>query len=267
MISSDDRRLGTPPRGDLVLQVVCIKQVADTETRVKVGADGKTLDPAGVTWILNPYDEFALEQALRTKEKLGAGEVVVLTLGGAGAQTTIRNALAMGADRAVHLKADAIQPDPLSVARALAHELDSLKPQLIWMGKQAVDDDQGQVGPMVAQLLGLPCVTSAAAMEIEGDKVTVERDVEGGREVIDVSLPAVLTTDKGLNEPRYASLKGIMAAKKKPIEEKPAQLGDPNLELVAFALPPARSAGRIVGQGLEGVAELVRILREEAKVI
>ena len=250
-----------------MLQVVCIKQVADTETRVKVGADGKTLDPAGVTWILNPYDEFALEQALRFREKVGAGEVVVMSLGGAGVQTTIRSALAMGADRAVHLKSDTVQPDPLSVARALAQELKVLGPHLIWMGKQAVDDDQGQVGPMVAELLGLPCVTAVAAIELQGEKAAVERDVEGGREAIQVQLPAVFTTDKGLNEPRYASLKGIMAAKKKTIEEKPAALGDPNLELVAMAMPAARSAGRVVGQGVEGVAELVRVLREEAKVI
>jgi len=250
-----------------VLQVVCIKQVADTETRVKVAEDGKTLDPAGVTWITNPYDEFALEQALRIKEKLGAGEVVVLSLGGPGVQTTVRSALAMGADRGIHLRTDAVAPDSLAVARALAHELSPLQPQIVWFGKQAVDDDQAQVGPMVAELLSIPCVTVVAAMELDGTQAVVEREIEGGREVVEVGLPAVFTADKGLNEPRYASLKGIMAAKKKPIEDKAASLGDPNLELVSLALPPARSAGRIVGQGLEGVAELVRVLREEAKVI
>jgi electron transfer flavoprotein beta subunit len=250
-----------------LLQVVCIKQVADTETRVKVGADGKTLDPAGVSWILNPYDEFALEQALRIKEKVGQGEVVVLSLGGSGVPTTIRNALAMGADRAIHLKVEAGQPDSLQVARALAAELEALKPQLLWFGKQAVDDDQAQVGPMTAELLGLPCVTVVAAMELEGTRAVVEREIEGGREVVEVELPAAFATDKGLNEPRYASLKGIMAAKKKPIEEKAIVLGESNLEPVSLSLPPPRAAGRIVGQGLEGVAELVRILREEAKVI
>ena len=247
--------------------MVCIKQVADTETRVKVGADGRTLDPAGVTWITNPYDEFALEQALRIKEKLGAGEVVVLSLGGPGVQTTMRSALAMGADRGIHLRTDAVAPDSLAVARALAQELGALQPQIVWFGKQAVDDDQAQVGPMVAELLSLPCVTVVAAMELEGAKAVVEREIEGGREVVEVGLPAVFAAEKGLNEPRYASLKGIMAAKKKPIEDKAASLGDSNLELISMALPTARSAGRIVGQGLEGVSELVRVLREEAKVI
>jgi len=253
-----------------VLQVVCIKQVADTETRVKVAADGKSLDPAGVTWILNPYDEFALEQALRIREAAGAGEVVVLSLGGAGIPITLRNALALGADRAVHLKTDALQPDSLQVARAIVAELKTPgleAAQLVWFGKQAVDDDAAQVGPMVAELLGAPCVTVVAAMELSGAQAVVEREIEGGREVVEVTLPAVLAAEKGLNEPRYASLKGIMAAKKKPIEEKPAALGAPALETLSLALPPPRSPGRIVGQGVDGVKELVRVLREEAKVI
>jgi electron transfer flavoprotein beta subunit len=250
-----------------VLQVVCVKDVADTETRVKVGADGKTLDPAGVTWILNPYDEFALEQALRTKESLGAGEVVVVSLGGAGVQTVLRTALAIGADRAIHLKSDASAPDSLQISRALAAEVGPLAPGLVWFGKQAVDDDAAQVGPMVAELLQLPCVTVVAAMKLEGLQAVVEREIEGGREVVEVTLPAVLAAEKGLNEPRYASLKGIMAAKKKPIDEKPAALGEPNLEIVSLSLPPARAAGRVVGQGVGAVPELVRLLREEAKVI
>jgi electron transfer flavoprotein beta subunit len=250
-----------------VLQVVCIKQVADTETRVKVGADGRTLDPTGVTWILNPYDEFALEQALQTKEKLGAGEVVALSLGGASAQTTLRTALAMGADRAIHLSSDVAQPDALMVSSALAAELRPLSPRLVWFGKQAVDDDQAQVGPMVAELLGLPCATAIDKMELAGEKVTVEREIEGGREVVELELPAVITADKGLNQPRYASLKGIMAAKKKPLEAKPAAMGEPGLEIVSMSPPKARAPGRIVGSGLEAVPELVRLLRQEAKVI
>jgi electron transfer flavoprotein beta subunit len=258
-----------------VLQVVCIKQVADTETRVKVAADGRTLDPAGVTWILNPYDEFALEQALRIREAAGEGEVVVLSLGGPGVQTTLRNALAMGADRAIHLKTDAVQPDSLQVARALAAELQGLGPHLIWFGKQAVDDDAAQVAPMVAELLGHPCVTVVAAIELTqgaeggpaGGQAVIEREIEGAREVVEVTLPAVLAADKGLNEPRYASLKGIMAAKKKPIDEKPVSLGPPALEILSLALPAARAPGRIVGQGVEAVPELVRVLREEARVI
>jgi electron transfer flavoprotein beta subunit len=249
-----------------VIQVVCIKQVADTETRVKIAADGKSLDPAGVTWILNPYDEFAVEQALQVKEKAGAGEVIALSVGGAGVQTTLRNALAMGADRAIHLRADAAA-DPLAIAGAIAAEIRGLNADLVWFGKQSVDDDAAQVGPMVAELLGIPCVTVIAKFELEGRVATAEREIEGGREVFEVTLPAAFTTDKGLNNPRYASLKGIMAAKKKTIDEKPASLGAAGLEVLALALPAARGAGRIVGEGAGAVAELVRVLREEAQVI
>ena len=249
-----------------MLQVVCIKQVADTETRVKVAADGKSLDPAGVTWILNPYDEFAVEQALQVKEGGAAGEVVVLSVGGAGVQTTLRNALAMGADRAIHLKSD-VPGDPLAVATAIAAELKPLAPALVWFGKQAVDDDAAQVGPMVATLLGLPCVTAIAKFALAGDRADVEREVEGGRERVEVTLPGVFTADKGLNTPRFASLKGIMAAKKKTIEERPAALGEAGLVVRSLELPAARGAGRVVGQGAAAVSELVRVLHEEAKVI
>lgn len=250
-----------------MLQVVCIKQVPDTETRVKVASDGKSIDPAGVTWIINPYDEFALEAALQLREKLATGEVVVVSLGAAGVQTAIRGALAMGADRAIHLKTDAVAPDSLAVARALAGAIKDLGAGIVWLGKQAVDDDAAQVGPMLAELLGLPCATIVAAFELEGQTAKVEREVEGGRELVEVPLPAVLTTDKGLNQPRFASLKGIMAAKKKPIEERAVDLGAPSLEIVGLALPPSRAAGRIVGEGAAAVPELVRVLREEAKAI
>ena len=250
-----------------MLQVVCIKQVPDTETRVKVAADGRSLDPAGVTLILNPYDEFALEQALRVKEQLGAGEVVVVSLGGAAVQSTLRNALAMGADRAMHLKTDASAADALAVAKALADAIRPLDAGLVWLGKQAVDDDGAQVGPMLATLLGRPCVSVVAKFDLVGMTASVEREIEGGRELLDVPLPAVFTTDKGLNEPRYASLKGIMAAKKKLIEERVVELGTPHLERIALELPPPRAAGRIVGEGVAAVPALVRALREEAKVL
>ena len=173
----------------------------------------------------------------------------------------------MGADRGIHLKTDVLSPDGLAVARALAAEIKALEPGIVWCGRQAVDDDAAQVGPMLAELLGLACVTSIAKFELAGETATVERDIEGGREIYDVTLPALFTADKGLNEPRYASLKGIMAAKKKPIDEKPAELGPPNLELVALELPAARAAGRIVGQGAGAVPELIRLLHEEAKIL
>jgi electron transfer flavoprotein beta subunit len=250
-----------------VLQIVCIKQVPDTETRVKVGADGRGLDPAGVTLIMNPYDEFAMEAALQVKEKAGAGEVVAVSLGGAGVQATLRNALAMGADRAIHLKHEGPAPDGLAVARALAAAIRPLAPALVWLGKAAVDDDASSVGPMLATLLGLPCATVVGAFELEGTTARIEREIEGGIEKVEVPLPAVLTTDKGLNAPRYASLKGIMAAKKKVIEEAAAETGAANLEVLSLELPPARAAGRIVGEGAAAVPELLRALREEARVI
>jgi electron transfer flavoprotein beta subunit len=249
-----------------VIQVVCIKQVADTETRVKVAADGRSLDPTGVTWILNPYDEFAIEQALLLKEKAGAGEVVVVSVGGAGLPTTLRNALAMGADRAIHLKCD-VPLDGLNVARALSAEIRTLSPAIVWFGKQAVDDDAAQVGLMVAEMLDLPSVGVVAAFALDGEKATVEREIEGGREVVEVTLPAAFTTDKGLNQPRFASLKGIMAAKKKPIDERPAAVGAPALEVVALELPAPRKAGRIVGEGVAAVPELIRVLREEVQIL
>src|SRR6058998_186823 len=223
---------------------VCIKRVPDSETRVKIAADGKSLDEAGVKFILNPYDEFAVEEALRRKEQAGTGEVVVVALGPAAAQETIRTALAMGADRGVLLHVEKIPADGLEAAKALAAELKGGGYDLILFGKMAIDDYNHQVGPMVAELLDLPCVTTVAHLEIDGARGTAEREVEGGVEVVEFTLPAVLTTDKGLNEPRYPALKGIMAAKKKPLEVKTVSLGGGGLELLALTPPPERRKER-----------------------
>jgi len=246
---------------------VCIKRVPDSETRVKIAADGLSLDEAGVKFVLNPYDEFAVEEALRRKEKAGAGEIAVFCLGPAAAQETIRTALAMGVDRGVLLQADKIPVDPLESAKTLAAELKGASWDLILFGRMAIDDYNHQVGPLVAELLDLPCVTAVSHLEIDGTKGVAEREIEGGIEVVDFSLPAVLTTDKGLNEPRYPALKGIMAAKKKPLEVKPVQPGSGLLEIVALLPPPERKEGKIVGEGAAAVGELVRLLREEAKVL
>ncbi|HUL02193.1 MAG TPA: electron transfer flavoprotein subunit beta/FixA family protein [Gemmatimonadales bacterium] len=246
---------------------VCIKRVPDSETRVKIAADGKTLDEAGVKFIVNPYDEFALEEALRRKEQAGSGEVVVVSLGPAAAQETIRAALAIGADSGVLLQADRVPADGLEVARALAAELKDGGFDLILFGKVAIDDSNHQVGPMVAELLGLPCVTAITHLELGAGQGTAEREVEGGIEVVEFPFPAVLTTDKGLNEPRLPSLKGIMAAKKKPLAVKPITLPAGSIEVLAMLPPPDRKAGKIVGEGGAAVPELVRLLREEAKVL
>ena len=245
---------------------VCIKRVPDTEARLKVGADGKSVDSAGIKYIISPYDEYALETALRQKEAGTGGDVAVISVGEAAAGEQLRSALAMGADSAVLLKG---QPtiDGLATARALAAELKSAGADLILCGMKAADDEQGEVGPMLAELLDLPCVTGVAELEVQGGSVVCQREVEGGTEVVEAPLPAVVTITKGKLEPRYPSLKGIMAAKKKPLEEKEAQLPASRIQVRELTPPPERPAGRIVGQGPDAVVELVRLLKEEAKVL
>jgi electron transfer flavoprotein beta subunit len=246
--------------------VVCVSHVPDTATRIKVGSDGKTIDSAGVTYIINPYDEYAVEEALKTKEKLGSGEVVVITLGAENSKETIRKALAMGADSGVLIKEDN-QRDSLGIAKALAAEIKLLDSKLVFMGKQSVDYDNSMVGQLTAALLDYNCVTVCVKLDINGDKLIAEREIEGGREIVETSLPAVITCQKGLNEPRYASLKGIMAAKKKTIDEKSPATYTPKSEVVGMHLPAGKQPGRIVGSDASAVPELVRLLREEAKVI
>jgi electron transfer flavoprotein beta subunit len=245
---------------------VCLKRVPDTTTKIVVGGDGTSIDEAGVKFVPNPYDEYALEAALSLKEKAGAGETVVVTLGGDVAQETIRTALAMGIDRAVLLQSPG-SADGIVVAKALAAELGGGGYDLILCGKMAVDDYNHQVGAMVAELLSLPCITAISALAIDQGRVTAEREIEGGVEVVTCQLPAVLTTDKGINTPRLPSLKGIMAAKKKPLESKPVTLGAPTITVTGLKLPPDRQAGKIVGEGPDAVPALVQLLRTEAKVI
>jgi electron transfer flavoprotein beta subunit len=245
---------------------VCIKRTPDTETRIRVGDDGTSIDSSGVKYIVSPYDEFALEAALRIKEAVGEGEVAVLTLGEPAAAEQLRSALAMGADRAVLLEGENTM-DGLATAKALAAELEGSEAPLVLLGEKAADDDQQQVGPMLATLLGRACVTSVAELEVEDAKVVCHREIEGGAEVLELDLPAVVTITKGPYEPRYASLKGIMAAKRKPLEQKEAQLPAARLTVRRLDPPPERPEGRIVGEGPDAVPELVGLLREEAKVL
>jgi electron transfer flavoprotein beta subunit len=246
--------------------IVCIKRVPDTETRIRIADGGSDIDPTGVKYILSPYDEIALEAALQTRDGVGEGQVTVLSLGDSATQETLRSGLAMGADDAVLLTGTP-GVDGLATARGLAAELEGRDAPLVLMGVKAADLDQQQVGPMVATLLDRPCVTSVVSFELEGDRVVCRREVEGGTETVEVGLPAVLTVTKGAYEPRYASLKGIMAAKRKPLEEKAAVLPEPRVRIDALEYPPARPDGRIVGEGPEAAAELVRLLREEAKAL
>jgi electron transfer flavoprotein beta subunit len=246
--------------------VVCIKRVPDTEARIRIAGDGRSIDLAGVKFVISPYDEFALEAALRLKDAQGAGEVVVVSVGEEVAGEQLRSALAMGADSAVLLRGRPTL-DGLATARALAAEVMEQGADLVLLGMKAVDGDQQQVGPMLAELLDLPCITAAASIELDGGSVVAHREVEGGIEVVEAPVPAVVTITKGEFEPRYPSLKGIMAAKKKPLTEKDAQLGSSRIEIIELVPPPDRPPGRIVGRGADAVPELIRALREEAKVL
>jgi electron transfer flavoprotein beta subunit len=256
-------------RPDIMKIVACVKRVPATDTRVKVGPDGTAIDTAQVEWIINPYDELAVEAALQIKEQAGEGEVIVLSMGPAETTKELRTCLAMGADKAILIKdADANRRDATATAGVLAQVLREVEPDLILCGKQAVDRDQGQVGLLLAQLLGHPCVTEIRTLVVEGGKALIERaGDEGTTEKYEVAMPAVLTCQKGLNEPRYANLKGIMAAKKKPIDERDPGAIEDRIEVRQLELPPPRPEGRIVGEGAEAVGELVRLLRQDAKVI
>ena len=246
---------------------VCVKRVPDSEARIKIGADKTSIDESGVKFVLNTYGEYAVEEALKLKEAAGSGEVVIVSVGGEAAKETIRTALAMGADRGVLLEADAVGLDPLPVARALAAELKDGGYDLILFGKLASDDYNHAVGVMVAELLELPCASAATKLEIADGKGRAEREIEGGVEVVEFALPAVVPADKGLNEPRYPALRGIMMAKKKPLEVKDAALDAGGVEIVLLTLPAERKKGRIVGEGADAVPALVDALRNEAKAL
>jgi electron transfer flavoprotein beta subunit len=244
---------------------VCINHVPDTAAKINIASDGKNIDKTGITFILNPYDEYAIEECLRLKEK-NTGEVIALSLGGDSHKETLRKALAMGVDKAVLLKDDSLR-DSSAVARALADYLKEISADVIFFGKQSVDSDDAAVGTMVAEMLGLPSVSVAVKLEIANGTAIVEREIEGGKEKVQTTLPAVFTAQKGLNEPRYPSLKGIMSAKSKPIEEKIPTPSQMKTEVLVMRKPPLKNAGKIVGTDRSAVPELVRLLHEEARVI
>jgi len=246
--------------------LVPVKRVVDYNVKVRVKADGSGVETANVKMSMNPFDEIAVEEAVRLKEKGVATEIVAVSCGPTACQEQIRTALAMGADRGILVEHDALL-EPLAVAKLLKALVDRENPQLVVMGKQAIDDDMNATGQMLAALLGWSQGTFASKIAVEGDGITVTREVDGGLETIALSLPAIVTADLRLNEPRYASLPNIMKARKKPIETvKPADLGvdvAPRLTVLKVEEPPKRQAGRKVGS----VAELVEKLRSEAKVI
>ncbi|MEZ4651266.1 MAG: electron transfer flavoprotein subunit beta/FixA family protein [Candidatus Eisenbacteria bacterium] len=258
---------------------VLIKQVPSSEAKIRVGGDGRSIDTDGVEYVVNPYDEFAMEAALQAKEKFG-GEVVVFGLGGDKVEESLRQCLALGADQAVVLRDGAFDgSDSLGVARILAAAVKGVEPNLVFCGKVGIDRDDAAVGVMVAELLGMPHVSVVTELEwTDESHCKVGREIEGGSETLEVTLPAVLTANKGLNEPRYASLKGIMMAKKKPMEVKDAAAlgidagtvgsGAALTSVVKMEPPAERSAGKMIqGDAAQMVQELVRVLKDEAKVL
>lgn len=246
--------------------LVPVKRVPDPATTIRVMPDGSGIATDNVKWVINPFDEIGIEEALRIKEKQGGGEVVLISIGQTAWQEQLRTGLAMGADRAILVKSDT-PLDPLAIARVIAKVAENEKPELVIIGKQAIDDDSNQTGQMIAEMLGWPQATFASKIELGGDKCSVVREVDGGLETIAFPLPAVITTDLRLNEPRYASLPGIMKARKKPLNEiAVASLGvdlTPKLKIKTLAAPAKRQAGRKLGS----VQELVAALHTEAKVI
>jgi electron transfer flavoprotein beta subunit len=246
---------------------VCIKRVPTTDAQVKIAADGKSLDASGFQYMTSFYDEIAVEQAIRTKEALG-GEVTVVTIGPSEASKEVRECLAKGADKGIILTDPKwLERDCRATAKALASKLAELGADVCFVGRVATDRDNSAVGPMLATYLGWACVTEIVEVSLGADKGTAKRETEHGVETVEFALPVVLTCNKGLNEPRYAGLKGIMAAKKKPIEEVACADIPSQVQVVAIAQPPARKDGRIVGQGPDAVPALVAALRNEAKVL
>jgi electron transfer flavoprotein beta subunit len=276
--------------------VVIVRQTPDTEARIKVASGGDTIDIEGIKWIVSPYDEFAIEEAIRIKEKLGTGEVILITMGPARCIEALRTGLAMGADTAIHIKDESFAfTDPYATAKVIAQEIKNLGGfDLILTGKKMIDEETGQVGIHVAEDLGIPHVAIVTKMELSSDrkKVTCHKEIEGGRVIVEVPLPALITCERGLNEPRYASLPGIMKAKKKPVKE--VTIDNINVEALGLtkeALGKAGARFRITklevpqiqrrlkiikgqkqdmvkdGEIVEAAHELVRLLREEAKVI
>jgi electron transfer flavoprotein beta subunit len=255
--------------------IVCVKYVPDTASKVKIASNGNEVDLADVSMVVNPYDEFAVEEALKLKEKLG-GEVVVVGAGSDQATPGLRTCLAMGADSAILIQDPALEKaDSYVIGTLLARACRNLNPDLILFGKHAIGVDNGQVPSVVADQLNLPQATVVTKLDIQDKSFRAEREIEGAQEIIEGNLPAVITAQKGLNVPRYASLKGIMAAKKKQIAiQTPAALGlspddlKPRISIEQITLPPTRPPGKVLkGEVSEVVPQLVKLLHEEAKII
>jgi electron transfer flavoprotein beta subunit len=246
---------------------VCIKRTPDSESRFKIAASSTAIDETGLKFDIDDFASYAVEVALQLNEKHGPGETVVFAVGPDSVQETLRKAMSMGVDRAVQLKTDAVPYDGIAVAKALAAELKAGGFDLVLFGKHAFDTSSGVVGSATAEFMGIPCVVAATKLDIANGRGTARRELEGAAEMVEFPLPAAVTIDEGIARPRYPSLKNIMAAKKKPLETKPAQLGPTRITVKTMELPPERPAGRIIGEGVSAIPELIRLLQTEAKVI
>lgn len=246
--------------------IVCVSLVPDSTTKVKISGSKAAIDDNGVSYILNPYDEFAVEEALRLKEKNG-GEVIAVSFGNDKAKDAIKKSFQMGADKGVLIKSNTDVFDSYNVSKNLSDYLKGQSADIILFGKQSIDFDGLLIPSMVSEFLGLPCINVVVKLEIDHGKVVAEREIEGGKEIVESNLPVIIGAQKGINEPRYPNLKSIMAAKSKPIEEIPATSDENRVEILEMNLPPAKSSGKIFSNGKDDVAELVKLLREEAKVI
>ena len=245
---------------------VCIKQTPDTTTRIQIAEGGGAIVEDGIQWIISPYDEFAIEEALKLAEATG-GEVTVVSIGPGRVEKTIREALAMGAQHAIRVDSEHIPSDPGVTAKVLADVLGDRGFDLIFTGRQGIDGDQGQVPGRLAHILGWSCVSVVIELTIEGDKGVAVREVEGGSERVSFSMPAVIGANRHLNEPRYRNMRGIMKAKRIPIELVEVEWPAPQMEITSYVYPPQKGERKVFENGVGDVEEVVRLLREEAQVI
>ncbi len=245
--------------------LVGISRVPDTATKVMVGDDGRTIASQGVKYILNPYDEYAIEEGLQLKQKHG-GSVTVVTVADEAGKDILRTALAMGVDKAVLVRSKE-ESDSFGVAADIVAVAKDIAPDLIIFGRQSIDFDSFQMAPMVAELLDWPSVSIVSTLSVDGTTLQLERDVEGGKETITTTLPCVISAQKGLNDPRYPKLPDIIKAKSKPIEERESTSEATRVSVIAMENPPAKNQGKVLGDSDTDIAELVRLLHEEAKVI
>ena len=246
--------------------LVCIRQVPDTEASIKL-ADDKNVSEAGIKFIVNPYSEYALEEAVKLKEAGMASTVTAISWGPERVKEALRTAVAMGVDEVLHLKFDDYSIDGYAASKLLANKIKDMEYDLILMGKENIDDGNMVMGPMLGELLGIPCIPVVTKLDVQSGSVTAECEIEGGVQVVQAPTPCIVTCQKGLNEPRYPSIRGVMMAKKKQIPEEAVRIDASLLPIESLTYPPTRKEGKVVGEGAAAAEELVRLLRDEAKVL